>query len=771
MGNKLPQATADAATVPDVAILGGGAGGVAVVLHLIEQAKKGKVLKEIVVVEKKELVGPGLAFSTDCDGTILNMHSDTMGIYYENPRDYTQWRKSLEDGPFPSRVDYGKYLQDKWTQALTDAKSLGMIISATHASATDLDRLGDGTISVTLDNKTSLTAKSIVLALGNFTGSANAHLVGKPGYFPNPWPTTQLRAIPPTAHVLVVGSRLSAVDAALYLSDNGHQGPITFMSRSGKLPKVQGDPVPNPRRYVLYELARQVEENPSESLLRLTSALVDEISTATNGDWSWILEKESAVEQLESDMIAAQEGRVRYQSILNGTAPVIERYWNSLSATSQQLFMQKFNSSWMTYRHAMPVKNAKRVLALLKKSQLQVVRGDTISYDGIFKAKTSAGVLETPYVVEATGQECHINKIDSPLVLSAVAKGLLTPHAAGGVVVDFAHLEGSKGVYVMGSLTRGCHFYVSATDRVAAHASRIAKSLTSDKHSKHLHVALYVGGDLVSHLMASKLVPQLIQAGHVPYIFLTPNEQKQKAAPNDLPELAFFEKQLLQEHVLPYFKDNSPEDATHITVRQMGAKYGILVEQLTDLSGESFSKNMTKHFIDAGLSVSPHALKSADATKYFSGEKKLLNLYSENLSSYRGVMSAARAMNNKESHFIYSLREIKNDSSSGNLIDIRKRAIDYSKSTVSCMNDVYALGIDMAMDAVSKMARGEDLGAVDLTNTPDLSSQKASKEELEEYAASIVQLLVDSFAAPQKKDAFQSHILGVVREWTDKNCV
>ncbi|TQV99044.1 pyridine nucleotide-disulfide oxidoreductase family protein [Cordyceps javanica] len=768
MGKKLAQPIP--IIKPDVAIVGGGAAGVAVALHLIEQAKKGRVLRNIVIIERRIALGPGLAFSTDCHGTILNMHSDTMGIFNENPRDYTQWRTSLEDGPFPSRVDYGKYLQERWTTATAEAHALGMTISAIQADATDIDRVGSSAFVITLDNKTTLSAESVVFALGNFTGSANSHLIDRPGYFPNPWPTTQLGSIPSTAHVLVVGSRLSAVDTALYLSENGHQGPITFMSRSGKLPRVQGDPVPNPRRYVLHELAREVESNPNESLLRLTSSLIDEISLATNGDWSWMLEKDSPVDQLETDLIAAQEQRVRWQSILNGTAPVIERYWNSLSPTSQQLFMEKFNSAWMTYRHAMPIKNAKRVLALLKKSQLRVVRGDNIIWDGIFKAKTSAGILETSYVVEATGQECHVKRIHSPLVQSAVSKGLLTPHAAGGVVVDFQSLEASKGLYVMGSLTRGTHFYVSATDRVAAHASRIAKSLTLEPFSSPLHIAIFVGGDLVSHLMASKLVPELVQAGHVPYLFLpssAPQPKKQSATFSQFPEFAFFENELLQDHVIPYFKDKSAEDAKNPTVRQLASKYGILVQQLPTSSDKLLLDMMSKHHIDVGLSLISAEVSTTSLLGYFTNGKKFLHLHSENMASYRGVMSAARAKS-KESHFIYSLREMRHGTNS-HVLDTRKREIDYSKSTLSCMNDVYTLGIDMAMSAIGKISRGEDLGTVSPIVETDGMLQRPSREELDEYAASIIQILVDSFASTQKKDDFQSHILGVVREWSDRN--
>ncbi|KAM3432076.1 hypothetical protein MY4824_006743 [Beauveria thailandica] len=339
----------------------------------------------------------------------------------------------------------------------------------------------------------------------------------------------------------------------------------------------------------------------------------------------------------------------------------------------------------------------------------------------MFKAETSVGVLETSYVIEATGQECHTQRINSPLVQSAVHKGLLTSHVAGGVEVDFQSLQADKGLYVMGSVTRGTHFYVSATNRVAAHASRIAKSLT---------------------------LPELIQAGHVPYLVLVSSAaepRKQKGELSDSPELGFCENELLQEHVIPYFKNKDAEDAKSPPVRQLASKYGILVQQLPVIRDKSFPEKMGKHHIDMGLTLVSTDSFSDNALGYFSSGKKLLHLHSENLSSYRGMKRGA---------------------TTGHVIDIRKHAIDHSKSTLACMSDVFALGIDMAMCAAGKIAWGEYLGVVSPIGGKD---GRPSKEELEEYAASIVQILVDSFASAQNKDDFQSHILRVVREWSDKN--
>lgn len=767
----------------DVLILGGGAGGVAVVLQLVEQVKSGKCVKTVTVVEQNDVLGPGLAFSEACDGTILNMHSDTMGIYHDNLKDYTNWRESLEDGPFPSRVNYGHYLQSRWNRAVGEAASLGLKISVVHSKAHDIDRLADGIFSVTLQDKGSLIAKSVVMALGNFTGSANAHLADKAGYFHNPWPTSQLKSIPSDAHVLVVGSRLSAVDAAIYLSANNHTGPITFMSRSGKLPKVQGEPVPFTRKYVLHELARKAESMDSDGLLQIASVLMDEISLATNGDWTWMLENESHLDQLKSDILAAQNKQVRWQSVLNSTAPVIERYWNSLSSSSQALFMQRFNSTWMTYRHAMPVKNAQKICNLLVKGQLQVLKGDTITWNdtnSMFSAKTSAGVLEVAHVVEATGQECHVDRIDVPIVKSAVAKGMLQAHPVGGVQVDFQTLEASPGLYVMGSLTRGKHFYVSATDRVAAHSARIARALTQDPFTKSFHVGLFVGSDLLSHLIAGQLVPQLLAAGHMPYVFVN---VESKSDLSEIRNLDFIE--LLQEHVIANLQNTASSSNISTTVRQMRAKYGILVKEIRDINSQSFIRSLETHHIDVGVSVQFGQQFEAEFTKHFvDANGTLLMLDTGAMAADRAQPTLMQAMKNKQRDFGYTLHQVIGGERFMRSIDAQKQPIDYSKSMLHCANDLCRLGVDMTAAAVSKLARGEELGAM-LPPTPptdnaDFSDILAAKSKLDEDsgseypladAAGVVQILVDSFGTSKQKDAFQTHILGVVKDWLDKNHV
>ncbi|KOS37772.1 hypothetical protein ACN38_g11437 [Penicillium nordicum] len=551
-----------------------------------------------------------------------------------------------------------------------------------------------------------------------------------------------------------------------------------MISRSGRLPKVQGDQTTYPRRYALHELAKQIELDPHDSLLQVMSGLMDELSQATNGDWSWILDDLCPVNQIRHDIKAALTGQVQWQAVLRGTAPVIERYWNCLSPTSQQLFMEKYHSVWMRFRHGMPVQNAQKVLRMLENSQLQVLQGDSVKWDGTFKAQTSAGIVEAPYVIEATGQECRLERIHSPLLQSALKNNLITAHPNGGIAVDFDGLRASPGLFAIGTLTSGTHLYVSAIDRIAAHAARISYSLTQNPSVQSLHVAIFCGSDLLSHLMVSSLVPQILAAGHVPFVYLPKHKGSSSTISFDLRELAFFERELLQQYVRPYFKDGTVEGATKRTVDQIRTTYGVLVEEVPNVNKMSFIQTLARHHISIGLSIRCYQRFKSDIIRYFSKPRLLLNLHPGVLPAYRGVMTTVRAMKNKETYFGYSLHAIDENWDSGDVIEIRKHPIDYSKSMLAFMGDVCEIGVAMAMDAFDTIARGKELSRTAQKTEASAYYTFPTNEELKEIrqdgirlvdAESIVKIVVESFAPPKEQAKFRTYIEAAVQDWYRQN--
>ncbi|PWY96106.1 FAD/NAD(P)-binding domain-containing protein [Aspergillus sclerotioniger CBS 115572] len=780
MGSSL-SSVSDSPT-ESIVIVGAGASGIAVLLRLIDHAKDGKRIPPIIVVEKSSPPGPGLAYSPACTGTIINMHTDTMGLSYNDPKHFTRWRDELESGPFPSRSSYGEYLEAMWSQILSEAQKLGLSISIIQDEVSDIDRHDNGTFTLTFGGGNNLPARSVILALGNFTSTLNTHLIDRPGFFPSPWPTSQLTAIPTDASVLIIGSRLSAVDAALFLSKNGHQGSMTFMSRSGRLPKVQGDPEPYPRRYTLHTLARDIESNPADALVRLTTRLMDEIDGVNHGDWTWLQKHASPLAELQADLHAAKAGNAHWQTVLRHTAPVIERYWRCLSLESQKLFMAKFLSPWMRYRHGMPVQNAQKILDLLQTSQLSVVAGEAIHWDeeeGIFVAQTTTGMIEAPYVIEATGQESDLDRIPSPLIQSAVRKGLFTPHPMGGVDVSFDTLRASApGLYTMGSLTRGTHFYVSAIDRVAAHAARIADALVGEPPVKSLQIAIFLGADLASHLTASELVPRLLAEGHMPFLFLTSSNPTTPAGgydtrPFELRELEFFESELFRKHLCLKLKDQAVKGARHATVEQMQAAYGILVQEVPSLKQAAILDTLQRNYIDVGILLQCSEKLEKDVTNYFSSASRPL------LALDSGILQTSWAGKDTGIQFGYCMRTVEENGVLGDMFETRASPIGDSRAIPSCVDGAYEVGVQVAFDKIKLLSRGRELRSGPLHGAED--TKYLTKDQLFRHARSrgvplvdgdrVVEVLVESFAPPQKKGELRKELDEVVREWYAKENV
>ncbi|GKZ95436.1 hypothetical protein AnigIFM59636_009442 [Aspergillus niger] len=780
MGSSL--SSVSNSSTEDIVIVGAGASGIAVLLRLIDHANDGKKIPPIIVVEKASPPGPGLAYSAACTGTILNMHTDTMGLYYNDPKHFTRWRSELASGPFPSRSQYGEYLEAMWSEILSQAQQMGLDISIIQDEVSDIDRHDDSTFTLTLTGGRHLAAQSVVLALGNYTSTLNTHLLNQPGFFPSPWPTSQLKTIPADASVLIIGSRLSAVDAALFLSKNGHKGPMTFMSRSGRLAKVQGEPEPYPRRYTLHTLARYIESNPADGLVKLTTTLMDEIDGVSNGDWTWIQKHASPLAELRADLFAAQEGNVHWQTVLRHTAPVIERYWHCLPLESQKLFMAKFFTPWMRYRHGMPVQNAQKILNLMETSQLSVVAGEAVHWDegeGTFIAQTTSGPIEASYVIEATGQESHLDRIPSPLVQSAVRKGLFTPHPMGGVDVDFHALcTSTPGLYTMGSLTRGTHFYVSAIDRTAAHAARIADALVGEPPARPVHIAIFLGADVASHLIASDLVPLLLAEGHMPFLFLisskqTPSLEGSGSRPFDLRKLEFFERELFRKHLCPRLKEDSFKGARHMTVEQMQTAYGVLVQEIPDSKGASVGRMLQKYFIDVGISLTCAEAPDQDVIAYLSSSSRHL------LALDGGVLSAPWDSKKAGAKFGYTLREFHKDGKLGDVVDRRTTPVGDSAAMLTGVGKEYALGVQMAVDAIKLVSRGKPLSDVAWNQSSDTSRHcYLSAGELWKYCQErridlvddkrVVEMLVESFAPLEKRDVLRKELDEAVQEWYAK---
>ena len=274
--------------------------------------------------------------------------------------------------------------------AVEEAKRLGIILRVVNGEISDLYHVGK-LLEMSLTEGTKLQARNVVLALGNFHSALYENLIGTPGYLHCPWPNDRLNEIPSHACVSILGSRLSAIDVTISLAEKGHNGLVTFVSRNGRFPKVQGGTSPFANRRVLYSLARDVEMHPDRAFLKVVQTIqkqIEYMEGPENVDWSQLNATNEPLTELRSVISRAENGAEGWQSVLKATAPVVERYWNSFHPKDKDIFMMQYLSPWFNYRHAIPLENARKVLALMEKGQLSVVRweADRNGPDQIFRS-------------------------------------------------------------------------------------------------------------------------------------------------------------------------------------------------------------------------------------------------------------------------------------------------------------------------------------------------------------------------------------------------
>ncbi len=233
-----------------VVVIGGGFTGAALVIHAIRANDRPL---DIVVVEPAAELGRGIAYGTDDPAHRINVPSDRMGLFQDDPTGATRW--FFEHGVLPDagsddgqgnfyapRHVYGSFVGDMLRQTLAAA---GERVRFRHvrAAATSIARQGQGWIA-SLSDGARIEADLVALCFGHaaplIPALIEADVKSDPKFAPDPWARDALAAIAPSDSVLVVGTGLTMADVVVSLREKGHLGPITAASRRKLLPRQHG---------------------------------------------------------------------------------------------------------------------------------------------------------------------------------------------------------------------------------------------------------------------------------------------------------------------------------------------------------------------------------------------------------------------------------------------------------------------------------------------------------------------------------------------------
>jgi uncharacterized NAD(P)/FAD-binding protein YdhS len=440
-----------------VVIVGGGAAGTLVALHLAARGagRPGSLVGEVVVVEPAERLGEGIAYGTRSPSHLLNVRADGMSAFPDRPTHFTEWARAtgleLDGTEFLPRMLFGRYLR----ASLEGTRAEGASAPA-HLRARATRLMADGTvIRVDLSGDEAVAADDVVLATGN--GMAPLPwLPASPRVIRDPWVPGAIDDVPRDASVAIVGSGLSAVDVVLSLRDRGHAGPVAVVSSHGLLPEPHALDV-LPKRAPAFEPSAPMRARDVVRALRRDAATAD--------DW---------------------------RQTIDAVRPVTVATWRAMPLDERRRALRHAFRRWEVRRHRMAPEVAAVVAGERATGRLRVVRGRVrgvdVAGDGLVVRLAAAGgeaSLPVDAVIACIGPSA--DPLHDPVLRDAIDRGLLARHPVGlGLDVDdMGHARRPDGavhpdVWTVGSLRKGAEWESTAVPDLRLHARDIAAALIPD---------------------------------------------------------------------------------------------------------------------------------------------------------------------------------------------------------------------------------------------------------------------------------------------------
>ena len=426
---------------------------------------------DVHLLEPRPVPGPGLAYTARRPEYLLNVRSQFLSAFPEQPEHFRNWLRIM--GPpepcaqgFCSRQSYGRYLQQLVGQVLEWPSLNGVRCQWHNQAAKSVTVAADGRSAVVqLRNDQLIRSDFVVLALGNFapappTRDQLAYL-NHPTYHANPWARGALRDIAPEDSVLLVGTGLTAVDVLLGLRADGHQGPIMAVSGHGRWPAAHRPATAEYPSYYATELA----------------------GLTTVAD---------VLRVVRHHLRVAQHQGFNWRPVIDALRPDLGRIWAAWPLAEQARFLRHLARRWAIARHRNPPANADVLNELLASGRVRqyVGRVQAITPEAaelrvaVRHGQEPPQELRARHVINCTGPLLDYGRIQEPLVVVLRAHGHLTPDAlrlgirtdSHGALLNAAG-QPSSVLFTLGASRRPQYFESTAVPELRAQAITLAQEL------------------------------------------------------------------------------------------------------------------------------------------------------------------------------------------------------------------------------------------------------------------------------------------------------
>ncbi|RRH99720.1 hydroxyacylglutathione hydrolase [Mesorhizobium tamadayense] len=452
---------------PVVAIIGGGFSGAATAFHLARLLPAGAA--DIVVVEPREGLGYGLAYSTPDPSHRINVPASRMTLVSSQDGHFADWLEqtgaiaddaqaiAANGALYPQRRVFGRYVESHLQPFL-----FGKTIRHFRSAVASAELSGEGYHLILADGGI-LAADALVIATTHPPPALPLPLqsvAGAAGLVANPYDSERLEAMGRDGDVLVVGTGLTSADVIATLDRNGHRGRIIALSRHGYRSRghaaTHADPIGD------------FSSLPSRS----ATALLRRVRSAT----------EAAASQGEG-----------WHPVLDAVRRQGQVIWQALPLAEQRRVVRHLRALWDVHRFRI----APQVAAVLDR---RVAEG-TLAYraasiasaeqvDGRIRValrprRQYTQTIETFDRVIVTTGPAHADILRTNTAIAALGQmGLVRLDPIGLGLETDAHGRAvstsgrmTDSIFVSGPLARGSIGELMGIPEVTAHAERIAAEI------------------------------------------------------------------------------------------------------------------------------------------------------------------------------------------------------------------------------------------------------------------------------------------------------
>ena len=473
--------------ITKIAIVGGGVSSLLILEALKKRLLNLNVKPNIILFEKSDVLGRGVAYRSKLKSLILNTAINTMSVCEDDHLDFQKWLqekmhsdKVLTEIP---RGVYGEYLEERMSICLKNLKNIGCKIQTIKTTVEKITISGKYTLN--FSGKIETCDICIIATGGEVSIPDNIDNSTKDKIL-NIFDEEKIAKIKKDSRVAILGSGQSAIDACLILESYKLHSHYTLVSRNGILPRVKSNIIHTHTSNVFSNINMKNIQLPL-----LCKIMSDAIKWKMN-KIETTPEIPASFRSMEIDLKRASRTFPSWQRIMNSITPYINEIWFYRTDVEKRNFTDKWYKKLYFLRSAIMPESAMKFLEIYNSGRLGMMWGNykLVSKDDKFQISMDNSLLSFDYIINTTGIKSysHLRILEDEIIANNISL-----NSQMGLKIDFnsMRVENGQGIthnglYSIGYPTQGSVLIANSVELLRQKAIKIAKCISYDLYKGQL---------------------------------------------------------------------------------------------------------------------------------------------------------------------------------------------------------------------------------------------------------------------------------------------